>query len=543
MKKFFIIQINNVNKCFTNWGKLVMSNKSLFFVAAGVLFLGIYLRLYHIEFGLPHSFYADEPEIAELAIKYTYEIKNIIRNNDYYKLIPISYVYGTFPAYMNTFFTMLFSKSSNLLGYGFDKMSIYVFLRVINALLSLTIPAVISLLSYKLFKNKELALATGILLLLNWKFIVHAHYINADITQAILLTLSFLAFQKYLQQKADTKFTVLTGVFYGLAVGTKITALISLPLYYYVFLKNRDTRGLLAFTFIVFGAFIISNPFSVVFATDFAFRIYTMFTKEAGMVFDSVDYNPLKYIQALTFMLSPLVMITSLYGIFKITRRNPSESRNKYFHVFLIGNIIIYLLFFSLQNRRVDRWLLPILPIATMYATYGICKLKQVLNKSVFVAFTLIILTNYLYFPVLLTKQFQTNTPKSAAYIWMRDNIDPSLNKLVYTEEGLDPMNKLLGVLVFKYQVYTDEAAQFFIPENPDGYDYVVISSRPMENYKRSAVKNSYPFYYEKWNTFENKLQDENKFKLIKQFVLPKPNLIPLSDVFIYENLQPITHP
>ena len=54
--------------------------------------IGLLFRLYHIEFGLPHSFHADEPEIAEFAIKYTYEIRGIIENGDYYKLIPLNFV-------------------------------------------------------------------------------------------------------------------------------------------------------------------------------------------------------------------------------------------------------------------------------------------------------------------------------------------------------------------------------------------------------------------------------------------------------------------
>ena len=84
-----------------------------------ILTIGVFFRIYYINFGLPQSFYADEPEIAEPAIKYTYEIRSIIKNNDYYKLIPVSFVYGTFPTYSYTAAVMVFSKILEILNINF----------------------------------------------------------------------------------------------------------------------------------------------------------------------------------------------------------------------------------------------------------------------------------------------------------------------------------------------------------------------------------------------------------------------------------------
>ena len=73
--------------------KFIRENKILSPALVAICALGLFFRLYHIEFGLPHSFYADEPEIAEPAIKYTYEFKDVVTNNNFYKLIPVSFVY------------------------------------------------------------------------------------------------------------------------------------------------------------------------------------------------------------------------------------------------------------------------------------------------------------------------------------------------------------------------------------------------------------------------------------------------------------------
>ncbi len=501
------------------------------------MLIGSFFRLYHIEFGLPHSFYADEPEIAELAIKYTYEFKSIFQRGEYEKLIPVSFVYGTFPAYLNTFATMAFSKTMNLLNIDFDKTSIYIFLRSFNALLSLLMIGGVAFLTHKLFKNDHATLLSAFLLAINWKLIVHAHYINADILQTILLIGCYITMWKYYQKESDTMFTVLSGLLFGLAVGTKITTLIAVPFFVYLFLVKKDLKGILAFFFTTIGIFILSNPFSVILKELFAYRILEMFTKEGGMVFDSVDYSPFKYIVAISAIITPLGILFALIGKFTTILKKPLA--NKEFHIFLIGTVLIYLLFFSIQSRRVDRWMLPIIPILLIYFSYGLSQIQNMFSKKAFY-YLAVIVTVVLYFQntALLLSQFKRYTPKAEAYLWMKEFVTENVSVLVYTEEGLDPMSKLPGVTAKKISVYTDEGAAFYFPDNPDKYDYVVLSSRPMQNHKNPAVMAKYPFYYEKWNKFESEVQDQNKFQLVREFTLPKPNLIPLSDVFIYKNLR-----
>ncbi|MFA6981702.1 MAG: hypothetical protein WC243_01595 [Patescibacteria group bacterium] len=508
------------------------TKKILFISALSVLILiGVGLRLYHIEFGLPHSFHADEPEIAELAIKYTYELRDIIKNHNYQKLIPISFVYGTFPSYLFTLVVMSFSKTSNLLNIPFSKETLYIFMRSFNAVLSMGIILSMGVLFKKLFNNKTGILAVVFLTALNWKLIVHAHYINVDILLALLLSFCFLGAYLYYKHDLDNLHVVIIGLLYGVAVGTKVTALISLPLFLYLFLVKKDYRGLFGFLFLIFIGYAVTNPFSFIFAEDFAYRVYMMQIKEAGLVFDSVDSNPLKYLLALGYVTTPLVLALSVFGSVLSLRRGDRK-----FHIFLVGNILIYLIFYSLNSRRVDRWLLPILPIVLLYSAEGIHQVLKRAKKKVALVFVLLALGTYSYFPYLLLSQFQRDTPKSAAYKWAKDNLPVTSNKLAVTEEGLDPLNKLEGILVKRSNVYEPENAQFDLPETPTGYDFVIISSKPMRNFKKKEVKERFGFYVEAWTKFEDTILDGTKFTLIKQFTLPKPNLVELSDVYIYQS-------
>ncbi len=511
---------------------------SLIAICTGALFF----RVYYINFGLPHSFYADEPEFTELAIKYAYQAKEIIKNNNYYELIPISYVYGTFPVYFLTAALMLFSKILNLLNIGFDKATIFIFFRILMAAISLGVIYLTALIAKKSFNLGEnnrsflgfFTLSVVFLAGLNYKFIVHAHYVNADLILTFLLLLSFYFAYLY-SQNASNKNLILMGTIFGFAVGTKITALISLPLFLFLIIKKRDIVGIAGFIFSTLFTFILSNPFSFIFFGDFSYRIFSMLSKEGGIVFDSVDSSPIKYIFALIDMTTWPILLLSFFGIYASIKK----SNDNYFNLFLISNVFFYLIFFSLQSRRVDRWLLPIVPIVLIYGAYGFTELLNKLNSKVIkLIFVTFVVGIYMFNPILLLTQFQRWTPKSAAYLWANSNLPETATKLVYTEEGLDPMNKLGFVNVKQFNVYESEGAALFYPEDPYKFDYVIISSRPMENFKRKEVANKYNYYSQAWEQFEKTIEDSSKFELIKDFTVTKPNLIPLSDVFIYKQIK-----
>lgn len=322
----------------------------------------------------------------------------------------------------------------------------------------------------------------------------------------------------------------------GFAVGTKITALLSVPLVVYLFIKSKDAKSFLGFEFVALGAFLISNPFSFIYLQDFAFRISQMVTREGGMVFDSADSNPFKYLLALGIMVSPLILAAGLYGVLKSFKH---IAVTKFLNYFFLGNILAYIIFFSIGGRRVDRWLLPVLPLILVYASYGLVKFSELIkSKTLLYGLAALIAGAYMYYPSLLLFQFQRWTPKSEAYLWMQKNTDPLDLKLAVTEEGLDPLNKLEGAKVVQYEVYESKNAQYGFPPELSAYEYVVLSSRPMTNFKRKEVKEKYPEYARKWTEFENTVLDTSKFKLVKEFVLPKPNLIPLSDVYVYQGVK-----
>lgn len=514
-------------------------NKKELFLFVSISITALFFYTYNNSFGLPHSFYADEPEIAELAIKYTYELRSIIADNNYYKLIPISFVYGTVPVYFFSILTIIYSKLHGILGITFEKMDLYVFMRTITAFITLSIIPATYLIYKKLFKDNFGALLCCVLIAVNWKLIVHAHYVNADIVITALLTWATVTLLSYLSEEKDTKYTLLTGILLGLAIGTKVTAGLSLPVFLAAYWYKKDLKGFLALILTIFGSFAVTNPFSLIFIDRFVLRTLELQFKENGLVLDSIDTSPVKYLTALFYIATPLISLLGAYGLL-----SSLKTKKDYIpHYMLLTTILIYLVFYSLGPRRVDRWLLPLVPIMCIYGAYTIATLKPKLNKIAFITTLTVIFGANLYFPILLLGQFQRYTPKAQAYLWAQENLDPTTYKYVITEEGLDPFNKLPLTRVEQFKVYENEGALLSYPDNPFKYHYIILSSRPLENYKKTVVLNKAPNYAASWLEFEQTILNPQNFEFIQKFELSKPNLIPLSDVYIYKNLKEVKLP
>lgn len=524
------------------WMNLNIKQKLTILCFGAMLALGLFLRLYYINFGLPHVTFADEDKLGNPGIVFSYQLKDIVKNKEFVRLAPTDFVYGTFSLYLNSIIILIYKVVLKVFNKDIDFLGSYTILRIVNALISLSIVPVISYLYYKVFRGKFGAVLTALFLALNWKLIVHAHYLNADILLTTLLSMSYLTFYFYLSsEKAKSyKFLIFTAVLFGLSVGTKVTALISLPLYLILIFKKSGVKGLFLFITPSFLFYLISNPFTFIYWDKFMSRVNEMRIKENGIVFDSVDFGRFKYVFALSFMVTPLVLFGSIYGMFKAL----TCKKNFYFHIFAILQILTYFLFFSFSLRRVDRWLLPVLLLIIFYASYLLSVLRTHLEKArciykilYFVVFTLLI-GNYLYYPFQLLKQFNRYTPQVEAFLWSKQNIKTPSPKLLITDSSLDPTRGITGIKVLKVNIYSSEGAQNKIPPDPYIYEYIVTLSRPLRRYQNPTLRLIFPQYYKIWNEFDNSITNSSDFVLVKSFNMPEPNIIPLSSVYIYKNLK-----
>ena len=144
---------------------------------------------------------------------------------------------------------------------------------------------------------------------------------------------------------------------------------------------KKDLRGILFYITVSLAFFSLSNPFSIINFNLFISRILEMKSREAGAVLSSVNTSPLKYVSAIISILSIPATIIFFISLFIVFKEDIKDEKERYLeHVLLIGNIFIYLVFFSLNKRLVDRWILPIIPLTVIYISYGILSLEIFLN-------------------------------------------------------------------------------------------------------------------------------------------------------------------
>ncbi len=517
--------------------------------------LGLFIRIYKIDIGLPHIFIADETDIYDEVIKFSLNYKFILRDGGINDFAPPSYVYGMFPTYFLTMCTMILNKTASLFNFHINLNFYHTYLRLITVLFSLSIP-IFSFLIYKeIFKKSKGSLIALFLVLFNWKLIVHSRYLNQDIYLTSLTITSLFLFINYLksdESKVRTNYLILSSIALGFATGTKITALLAAPILIGVIMMRRKIKEVLLFMIGVILSFSISNPFSIINFQSFVSRVISMKTREAGAVFSSVNLNPLKYFYGLSNILTLPVYIMGLITItflsisfLKNTKSNKLEA-NQVTHIILIGNIFIYILFFSLNKRLVERWVLPITPIFIIYSTYGFYYLEKIIavkqkQNILRISFLLISFLFYAFYILTLIKQLNIGDTRLSAYNWTSDYLSKPPNKdikiLVYTNKGRDPFSNIKNCEVEMFKVYESGDAENFKPKNPKDYDIVITYSDMENNYKNSYVSKKYPDYTTSWTNFEKEIKNPENFLILNSFKTTKLDLMGLSNINIYQKV------
>ena len=522
-----------------------------------IVLIGLFVRLYKIGFGLPYSFLYDETDIYDNVIRYAFNYKFIMAENNLEGFSPTSYVYGMFPTYFLTFCTMALNKLISIFKFSVDFDFYFVYMRIATSLFSFGGVIFTTLIAKKLFKNSKYFLLTFLLAALNWKLAAHSHYLNQDTYLMVFFMSSIYFLTLYLSNGEKSKKIkeyiplVVSSLLMGLATGTKITALIVIPVIFLVMVLKKDFKSIFLYSFGTFIGFALSNPFSIIYFSSFISRLVLMRSIEAGAVFSSVNTNPFKYIFSLFHLLTPPIFILSVIGIYESIKdlikkyKDRNLDSTNYSHIILVGSVLIYTIFFSLTPRLTDRWMLPIIPILVIYSVLGFITIEKLIEKRKLLNILFITVTAFIYifYSFNLLNQLSIGKPRVNAYIWAKEyfNKTENLNSkvLMYTNKGdRDPFNKIKNIEMEMLRVYESRGAADFYPKDPINYGYIIVHSSYVNNFKNSYVMNKYPDYFKAWLNFDNAINDKSKFKIIKEFKTTKLDLIGVPEIVIYEKLK-----
>ncbi len=194
-------------------------------VIVAILLLAFFVRIWGIDYGLPHFLIGDEKSIVYGSLKML-ELKTLVPafypqdfRPMYYPPV-IAYIYLIFlsPVLLIEF---LFGQFSNLSDFKnfliLDPTVIWLTVRTATALLGTATIYLIYLIGKKLF-NKQVGLLSALFLSLSFLHIQLSHFARHWVPATFFVTLVVL-FSILIYQKRDNRYYIWAGIFLGLAFG------------------------------------------------------------------------------------------------------------------------------------------------------------------------------------------------------------------------------------------------------------------------------------------------------------------------------------
>jgi len=417
--------LNNIIKNKTNLALLV------------ILIVGALIRVWGINFGLPCTeCRPDETTIIQIVLGFfTGDL------NPHFFNYPTLYMYIIFVFYIIYYLAGLLIGQFASISYFFATYSVspsifYLISRCLTAFLGTATIFITYSVSRHLF-NKRTALIASLFLSLTYLHVRDSHFGVTDVPTAFFLMCAMLFIIKSYETK-DLKNYVLAGIFTGLAVSTKYTAiLLVLPMFLVHLLnvleeKNKKIALFLDKRITIFAGFcvvlfLLTTPFALFdlskFITDISYEM-NHFNRGHVMLLGKGWWYHLKF--SLFFGLGWSLFFSSLIGIFVLVKLNIKK------FLILCSFPLAYYVLIGKGNTVFVRYAIPLIPFLCITASFIIAHiskrilkfLKPNLNTGattlIAILITLPSIFNVISFNKLLTKEDNRLTARK----WVEKNIE-----------------------------------------------------------------------------------------------------------------------
>lgn len=481
-----------------------------------ILLVGLILRLWNIDFGLPYMLHPDEG----------YEVRRALQlgtgSFDFSRIGKGGYFYVLFVEYGFLFaYAYLTGMVSNAQEFGVlyltDPTAFYLVGRITTALVG---TATIYFL-YKLIcrvSTKEVALAGATLLCVNSLHVEHSHYIAVDVPLTFWIVVSFYLFT-FLPEKQTLKLYCLIGFSVACASMTKMPGiLLLLPLLLFQLSTLRNSgKNLLEVIFngrfiacclIFLLVFVIGNPgvivqyekflafFSGFLADDSSVQV-AQDVSDAVIIQSDEEMNasgPIGhfafYAQALFGSLSPVVAVFSVLGVVLALLQ-----RSVPFLIFAVyaGAFFVALGVSSFEGLVYQRYLLPLIPFILAFCAHGIgylINMRPIARSSsgqyVFViAVALLVSSQTVVEALERNARFDLPDTRQFAEGWFLENVGEGEAVLL---EGATARPKIRTIPLQQSQENLTTAIQIFKEQGEAGKAYYFTVLRDKIDAKRYSL-------------------------------------------------------
>lgn len=348
-------------------------------LALAAVLLGAFgLRLWGIGHGLPFSYNIDEEgHFVPVAIGFFGH-----GLNPRYFLNPPGFTELLYAVYAVWFG----GREAVAHAYVDDPSKVFMIARVTVALLGTVSVWLVHLLGSRLFDRRVglLAAALGAVAFLP---VFYSHLALNDVPSMAPATLALLCAALVLRgsgRGGGIGWLLLGGLAVGLAAGTKYTAgIVLLPLLTAVALRTREERAgvphlLAAAVLACFAAgigFLVANPHALLSFSEFRAGVGRQRELAGGDELAKLgltqDNGVLYYLWTFTWGLGWIPALLALVGAGRAIAKERAVA------LLLLPTVVVYLLYMGTQDRYFGRWLLPLFPIAIVFAAYGALWLAQ----------------------------------------------------------------------------------------------------------------------------------------------------------------------
>jgi 4-amino-4-deoxy-L-arabinose transferase-like glycosyltransferase len=469
---------------------------------AGILIVGLALRLWGIRSGLPVALNLDE------YAHFTVTAVNMFGDglNPHYFQNPPGFTY-----LLHALFSIAYLESPvHSLGKGIhhafntDATTIYTIARVTSAVMGIGASLALYFAGRKLY-GTGVALAAAAFLTFTYLPVHYSHFALNDVPTLLPLCIGLFGLSGVILNGRALDYGV-AGLGLGLATGTKYTAAalsVAIFIAWATHLYDDRERGKQEFKYLFLAAgvallaFVIVNPYAVLDHSKFLYDVRRQSAQSSGLAkLGTDDTNGwFYYAWTLSWGFGLLPLLLAIGGAILALKNDWRKSLP-----FVVFGLIVFL-FMGKQLRFYARWMMPIYPVLAIFAAYAAVELGKWLNSLVkkspdrsptfaIVAVLAIALIGPLVHVVHNDRVLSRTDTRQLAKQWVIDNV-PKDQAVAFDLLGPPPFYNVGGALkgpdAFRYRPLPRGAQVELFAQNlspamldkyrEEGYCYVVSGS------------------------------------------------------------------
>jgi 4-amino-4-deoxy-L-arabinose transferase-like glycosyltransferase len=497
-------------KCHT----VIRDNYLLFLI----LFLGIILRIYAVDFGLPYRYHPDEITVIGHALRFGEgDLNPHFFNYPSFHLYLLFFCYGLYYVIGQIFGIFTNPTDFQELYYS-DPTSFYLIGRLLTVVFSVTTIVIVYYIG-KILCNKRLGLVAACFLTVTPLHVSCSHFATVDVPVTFWITLTVL-FSIYILKKGDFKYYLLAGVSSGLAISTKYNgALLMIVVFIVHILRNApDTNNkhfveifkkllnsnIVMYVLLLVLVFLTTTPYALLDFNTFIrdFTSETLHMKSGHLGFENESNGWLYHI---TVNLLPNM---GIYGYFSIFSVFYAIIKHKKEYVPLLSWVLVYFLIIGSWSTLFARYLMPLLPFLAIfsgillfemirYITHrsSIQKLKHN-HQVITICLVIIIAFTPLMSCISWDQKMSLKDTRTIGKEWIDSNL---LKGSKIAMEGYTPQ-----ISENKYKILKDSSLgkHNFTWYKNQNVTYFVLSSNVYNPYY--SAKNKYPDYVKNYESIKS---------------------------------------